>query len=463
MSLDGNFPSAAEPPPEPKSSTVTVTKQAEENPTDDALQKKRTAYEEWDAEKDEEKKRNKRWRIAALEDSVVAQKLIALNTSLISLETAETDLRQAYEDMYKCEEDTRKIPPPIDAQSRLDKAKETWHKKRIQLQEAQASDSNAQLSAGGVENLKRSIRSRLSSLNAEIDRLESRLARNSVSGGDLPDMITGVSKDNTIEKAKPDVGAASGARNEEDSADLWTNISFTVNTKKDSHKQEEHGMSGSFQAEAQSWWASVRAESSFSKNEKKINDFMASCTVSGSFSAMVVNIKRPWLHAELFQDFDIDIPKGTFLSPGAKTIKHWVETGDTDYNGYVRTNYGKFPGYPTAFIVATDTNLSFKSSSMSAEDALATLQTDSSVQASFGCWGIGASAGGRYVFLSRILYTQFIDSMTIVSRQTTRIRASIWRLKMGHCKYRFKHLRSSVGSAKFCQSCLVETSLSSVA
>ena len=110
---------------------------------------------------------------------------------------------------------------------------------------------------------------------------------------------------------------------------------------------------------------------------------------------MVVNIKRPWLHAELFQDFDIDIPKGTFLSPGAKTIKHWIKTGDTDYNGYVRTNYGDFPAYPTALIVAADTNLSFKSSDMSAEEALSILQTGSSVQASFGCWGFGASADGK--------------------------------------------------------------------
>ncbi|KAK7397531.1 hypothetical protein QQX98_013101 [Neonectria punicea] len=72
----------------------------------------------------------------------------------------------------------------------------------------------------------------------------------------------------------------------------------------------------------------------------------------------------------LFQDFDIDIPAGTFLSPGAKTIKYWVENGDNEYNGYVRTNYEKFPAYPTAFIVTADVNLSFKGTQSAAEQAL---------------------------------------------------------------------------------------------
>lgn len=209
-------------------------------------------------------------------------------------------------------------------------------------------------------------------------------------------MIVGVNKDSTIEKQKPELPGPGGPGEDSGTADVRTNIAFTVNVKDDDHKQDEHGMSGSFHAEAQTWFTSVKAESSFSKNNKTVDDFMASCNVSGSFSAMVVNIKRPWLHAELFQDFDIDIPKGGFLSPGAKTIKWWVETNDNEYNGYVRTNYGKFPAYPTAFIVAADTRLSFKSTDAKSQEALNVLQTDSSVQASFGCWGISAGAGAKY-------------------------------------------------------------------
>ena len=58
-------------------------------------------------------------------------------------------------------------------------------------------------------------------------------------------MITGVSKDNNIEKARPDLGGGSGPGGEEEFADVWTKIAFTVNAKTDDHKQDEHGMSGS--------------------------------------------------------------------------------------------------------------------------------------------------------------------------------------------------------------------------
>ena len=84
---------------------------------------------------------------------------------------------------------------------------------------------------------------------------------------------------------------------------------------------------------------------------------MASCRVEGSFSAIVVNIKRPWLHRDLFQDFDINIPDDTKLSPGAEQIKTWVDKGDSGIEDEKRTDYGKFPAYPTAFIVAADTVL----------------------------------------------------------------------------------------------------------
>jgi hypothetical protein len=365
---------------------------------DDVVAKKIKAYNAWNSESDSGKKSQAQWRIAALENSESLKKLKDANSALTGLKQAEVDLRAAYNTMYAAEKATKQIPPPANASADFEAAKTNWLEMRRKLQAVQAADASSQLSAGGVENLRTSINSRVSSLDGEIKRLQSRLARNSVAGADLPDMITGVTKDGdktNLEKAKPDLGDASGPGGEDESADVWTNIAFSVSAKTDDHKQEEQGMSGSFHAEARRWWTSVKAESSFSKNDKKVSDFMASCTVSGSFSAMVVNIKRPWLHAELFQDFDIDIPNDTFLSPGAKTIKHWVDTGDTDFNGYVRTNYGKFPAYPTAFIVAADTNLSFKGNAMQAEQTLSVLQTDSSVQASFGCWGIGVSAGGK--------------------------------------------------------------------
>lgn len=90
---------------------------------------------------------------------------------------------------------------------------------------------------------------------------------------------------------------------------------------------------------------------------------MSSCSVDGFFSALVVSIKRPWLHSDLFQDFDIDISENRKLGPGAAQIKHWVENGDVEAGANKRTEYGKFPAYPTAFIVAADTVLKVRNSS----------------------------------------------------------------------------------------------------
>ena len=120
---------------------------------------------------------------------------------------------------------------------------------------------------------------------------------------------------------------------------------------------------------------------------------------------MVVNIKRPWLHSDLFHDFGVDIPDNTKLSPAAAQIKHWVENGDTGTGANKRTGYGKFPAFPTAFIVATDTVLEvnqqfrdgtvldaeepqFKSTQKNNEEMMSALSTDSSIQASYGPWGL---------------------------------------------------------------------------
>jgi hypothetical protein len=378
-------------PPKPKSNTEEVKKG-----TDEELKK---AYKAWDTESAKDPKvdaaiKKAQWKIAALEDTDLLEEIKTLSKPPAPenpLQKAEDRLKNALREMYAAEHSF--IPGPKLPDEDLMKKKQEVLDAKAALKTAQTDASTAQLSASGAANLRTSIKGRMTSLDSEIQRLEGRLT-----GNNPPDIITGVegSKEEgmTVVKSKPDTGASAGD-SDSGTADVWTKIDFTVSSQTTDHKQEEHGISGAFHAEAQTWFASVKAESSFSKNNKEISDFMSSSTVSGSFSAMVVSIKRPWLHAELFQDFDIDIPAGTFLSPGAKAIKYWVESGDNEFGKYVRTNYGKFPAYPTAFIVAADANLSFMSKEMSATQALDVLQTDSSVEASFGCWGIGGGAGAK--------------------------------------------------------------------
>lgn len=111
---------------------------------------------------------------------------------------------------------------------------------------------------------------------------------------------------------------------------------------------------------------------------------MSECSVDGSFSAMLVTIRQPWLHADLFQDFDIDTSDDVKLSPGAAQIKNWIEKGDNETGVNKLTDYGKFPAYPTSFIVAADTVLELKSTESKSREMMLALSTDSSVKASFG-------------------------------------------------------------------------------
>ncbi|KAH7166681.1 hypothetical protein DER46DRAFT_600727 [Fusarium sp. MPI-SDFR-AT-0072] len=387
FSLDtATFPNRE--PPNPKHKTGEVT--------DEELKK---AYEAWDAEnakdpKDDSAIKKAQWKIAALEDDKILEEVKNTTNPTVPenpLQKAEDRLKDALKEMYAAERSF--IPGPQLPDKDLMAKKQEVLNAKLALKTAQTHASTAELSASGAANLRTSIKGRMTSLDSEIQRLEGRLT-----GNNPPDIITGVegSKEEgfSVLKTKPDTGASAGD-GDSGTADVWTQIDFTVSSQTTDHKQEEHGISGAFHAEAQTWFASVKAESSFSKSNKEVSDFMSSSTVSGSFSAMVVSIKRPWLHAELFQDFDIDIPAGTFLSPGAKAIKYWVESGDNEFGKYVRTNYGKFPAYPTAFIVAADANLSFKNDESAAKQVLNVLQTDSSVEASFGCWGFGGGAGAK--------------------------------------------------------------------
>ena len=216
------------------------------------------------------------------------------------------------------------------------------------------------LEADGIQTMKIAIKGHLNSLDSDINAVQAQLGSTSAGLADALNAILGVAGDKALIRASDDASAQSGSATValgEESADVWTKIAFTVGTESSSSSTKESNISGSANLEVGHWWARVKASSSFSSSSRNVESAMSSCRAEGSFSAMVVNIRRPWLHSELFQDFDIDISENTKLSPGAEQIKTWVDKGDTGPGAEKRTDYGKFPAYPTAFIVAADTVL----------------------------------------------------------------------------------------------------------
>lgn len=73
-------------------------------------------------------------------------------------------------------------------------------------------------------------------------------------------------------------------------------------------------------------------------------------------------------------------------------MKAWIERGDNEAGADKKSDYGKFPAYPTSFIVASDTVLEFKSTESNSVEMMKSLSTDSSVKASFGPWGVSGGA-----------------------------------------------------------------------
>jgi hypothetical protein len=102
---------------------------------------------------------------------------------------------------------------------------------------------------------------------------------------------------------------------------------------------------------------------------------MANLDVEISMSCMLVEIERPWLHADLFTDAEID--SGRFdISPGEQRLKDMYEKDQT-----VMGEYQQFSSYPTAFVVAADVELSV---------SFPLYQTYMCISLNFGVWSANA-------------------------------------------------------------------------
>ncbi|KAF5987232.1 hypothetical protein FCOIX_1087 [Fusarium coicis] len=88
---------------------------------------------------------------------------------------------------------------------------------------------------------------------------------------------------------------------------------------------------------------------------EELRQEMESCDVGISFSALVVNIDRPWLHSELFSNTDLDAQRGVKVSPGPSRIHEMLKG-----QGEERSSEWAFPAYPASFIIAADITIEFK-------------------------------------------------------------------------------------------------------
>jgi len=206
-------------------------------------------------------------------------------------------------------------------------------------------------------------------------------------GSELANPLFGINKPNPATAAPtPTAGTAPAtappATGTEDPemADPWTTISFSYSAADQKSKANESswGMKVGF-----GLW-SVGGSYSHDESHKDMQNDMATCDVTVSFSALVVNINRPWLYGELFTDVDIEVAANVQLSPGPLQLQAMIRTQEVDKIN----QYSQFPAYPTSFIVAADTTIEFSGSTQHIEQHFDAHSNSGSLSVGYGPWSI---------------------------------------------------------------------------
>ncbi|KAI8955363.1 hypothetical protein F4801DRAFT_574538 [Xylaria longipes] len=152
-------------------------------------------------------------------------------------------------------------------------------------------------------------------------------------------------------------------------------------------------------------WGLWSAGGSYAHDEAKADSQsdMASCDVSVTFDALVVNIGRPWLYTELFNDFELDVADNIFLSPGAERLKNLMAAQAANVQVGVDVGaanptvlselaqYNTFPSFPTSFIVAANTTLEFHGNTQHIEDHFSAESSAGSMSVGWGPFSISSS------------------------------------------------------------------------
>lgn len=242
----------------------------------------------------------------------------------------------------------------------------------------------------GKEKTQNHIRERIENVRRQIEMLESKLKS---MGSEL------VSLPNTI--IMPEVYANGKAVDDhelianknllEDSMvkdpSPWTRITTKVAVSEfDSLKAaSQSSMSENFCVGWGFWSMGISESNSYPKDEPA--PVMDDLEVEVSMDCMVVDIDRPWLHAELFADHQLNAAPGFTISPGREILREAVEQDVP-----TEIAQGQFCSYPNAFVVASNVELEFKGNTAWLESGLKASATEARASIGWGPFILGSSS-----------------------------------------------------------------------
>ncbi|KKO98960.1 hypothetical protein THAR02_08924 [Trichoderma harzianum] len=189
--------------------------------------------------------------------------------------------------------------------------------------------------------------------------------------------------------SKPDIedldNEESWRNKTDDGPDPWTKISCKVSAKTDNKVTNTSQSASAIAAKAGWGFFSASASASHSESSSEAMQQMSNLDVEISMSCMVVEIERPWLHAELFADAELD--SGSFeISPGEDALK---EAFQNEKN--LEGKYQQFSSFPTAFVVAADVELSFSGDTTKLESAVSASSTSANISVGYGPFALSGS------------------------------------------------------------------------
>ena len=166
----------------------------------------------------------------------------------------------------------------------------------------------------------------------------------------------------------------------------WTRVTCKVSQKEAMSTKVTEESASSFAAKVNSGFWSASGGASHTSAAAKSSASMANLDVEISMDCMLVEIERPWLHAELFSDHDLDAADAFPLSPGPESLHVTVSA-----NNSVDAKYAEFCSYPNAFVIAANVQLEFSGDTSSLESAISSSSTEANLSVGYGPFSVSGS------------------------------------------------------------------------
>jgi hypothetical protein len=167
-------------------------------------------------------------------------------------------------------------------------------------------------------------------------------------------------------------------------ADPWTDILVSYSASSFSQTKDESSWGMSVSGGLNFGLFSLGGAYSHEESKQDMYSAMAKCDVTISFQAMAVNIQRPWLYGELFNDAELDVADNVKLSPGPAKLQDWLTKVSDPAVMTQIADHSQFPAYPTSFVLAANTVIEFSGQTSKIETHFSQHSNSGSMSVGYG-------------------------------------------------------------------------------